>query len=138
MYRVILNSERLWKQVLVCAFLFFVCGMFASQFVVQGPQKKQSKAAKMPSRGKLQEMCCQEIVGILRELPQVLKGVADMQHEGMKQVCAFVEGDSACALKQIDGSALQQIHAELAAITESIKNMHQKCDQYAHKMRLLR
>jgi|GEM_PF-6454136 len=137
MYKAILINERLCKQMLVSVFLFFVCGIFANQFIVPGPQKTQSKGGRAPSKSKMQEKCCQEIVGILRELPLLLKGVADMQQEGMKQVCGFVEGNDACMLKQANVHKLQQMHAELVAIAGSIKSMHQKCDQYAHKMRLL-
>lgn len=118
-------SIKKWLTVLVCGSFWCV---IANQFVVKKTPEKKSKEL---SRSKLQESCCQHMAELLREIPALLRSIADMQQAGMKHVCGFIEGDKAAALEKSDKEQLQEMHSKLTAMLAYVKEANGKLAQQA-------
>ena len=83
-----------------------------SPFIIQ---KKQTKKKK----GKLCEVCCQELGDLARSIPQLQKNVAAVQQFSLDTVYTYLE-NSGNGISQLEKTQVQQLTASVTELNKQV------------------
>jgi len=107
--------KNMIQRVIVLLLFTSTVFIFAEQFII-----KKGSARKKPSVARLKQECCEQFGSLLRELPLVLKKIADVQSLGVESVCAFFEDEKKGVFVNADKKQLQQVVETLSQLNDQM------------------
>ncbi len=115
--------------------IFSLLSVFGFVWYMQSEQFVEKRRKKGPSRATLEQDCCQGFADVLKQIPQLLRSIAQVQQEALGAIEGYWQGDKEAFCSKASRQKLSSCNERLIALKEKVKDVLDECGRCVSEIR---